>query len=286
MTQDEELNRALDRFDVPPPRGTLNAAIVEAAQSGAGSRWSPRSSMQRWVRRGGAMAAAVTLASAAAAAGWLGEPLRNLPVISSIATVMPDMVKAKAPLPKEQPKKSERLAQNQTPPPTAELVEPTPKAPEKAPPENMPQSVPEKPLASIDPKTLRQDARVETAAERIQSRLDARDTRRAEKGLAPNTAKERALLEAFKNAETPEARKAARIALVKHAEESKAKMQERMASWPLCTAEQAATPIKNKCRTPEMQAGEMQAGEMPLRQRLKKRAERNGEPVLPDEMVR
>jgi hypothetical protein len=281
MTQDDALNQALDQFDAPPPRATLNAAIVEAAQSGQRFSWSPRSTMQRWVRRGGAIAAAVTLASAAAAAGWLGEPLRNLPVISSIAAVMPDAVKAKAPPPREQPKKAERLAQKETPLPKVEEAEPAPKAPEKAPPENMPQSVPETPLASIDPKTLRQDARVETAAERIQSRLDARDIRRAEKGLAPNTAKERALLDAFKNAETPEARKAARIALVKHAEERKAKMQERMASWPLCTSEQAATPIKNKCRTPEMQAGQM-----PFKQRLKAQTPRNGEPVLPDDPVR
>lgn len=231
---DPEFEKALDRFTTPAPRSGLIDDIVAAAQT----RVAP--SAQPWERstrdrRGGwlrghrvlalSLAATVMSATAAAAAGgWLGEAGTRLPVIAQIASVMPEAVKAPS------VRKSKADAQA--------VVAAKPSSPA---------AVPQTAASVVLPP------RAERTVDRIEARLDARDARRAARGLPANTEQERALLGKFKTAATREERKEV-------LQEARALRQERRAerqARPVCTADQAADPMANGCRpqlSPERRA--------------------------------
>lgn len=237
---DPEFEKALDRFTAPAPRAGLIDDIVTAAQNRATPSpepWerAPRDRRGGWLR--GHRAFAVTMAAtimsataAAAAGGWLGEAGTRLPVISQIASVMPEAVKAPAVRKAEAENKALAVAKT----PAAEVA--------GAPPADAPVTLP---------------PRAEKIVDRVEARLDARDARRAARGLPTNTEKERALLDKFKAADTQEERKGV-------LQEARALRQERRAerqALPVCTAEQASDPAANGCRlqmSPERRAEIMQ----------------------------
>lgn len=233
---DPEFDKALDRLTVPAPRAGLIDDIVAAAQTRAGpapKAWdrNPRDRRGGWLRGHrvfvATMAATVMSATAAAAAGgWLGEAGSRLPVISQIATVIPEAVKAP----------SVRKAHVETKVLAAAKAQTT-----------------EAPGASPTAAPLPLAPRAEKAVDRIEARLDRRDARRAAKGLPTNTAKERELLDKFKAAETREERKEVR-------QEARALRHERRAerqAMPLCSPAQSGDPAANGCRrqmSPERRA--------------------------------
>lgn len=233
---DPDFDKALDRLTIPAPRAGLIDDIVAAAQTRAApapKAWdrTPRDRRGGWLRGHrvfvATMAATIMSATAAAAAGgWLGEAGSRLPVISQIATVMPEAVKAPSVRKANVEKKALAVAKAAT----AEGVGASlPAAP--------------RPLAP----------RAEKAVDRIEARLDQRDARRAAKGLPTNTAKERELLDKFKAAETRADRKEV-------LQEARALRQERRAerqALPLCAPEQSGDPAANGCRlkmSPERRA--------------------------------
>jgi hypothetical protein len=201
---DKHLSGALDQFDVPAPRASLADDIVAKAEASAPVSAAPWPASRRdrrspWARRMVLGVAAFSLSAAAAATGWLGEPVRQLPVISSIATVIPKAVQARpitkpkpvvAVKPKPKPAAMSAPKPVTKPEPVAPIVQPVT---ETAPPEN--------PIKK---------ERIEAAAARIEQRLNERDARRAERGLPSNTAEQRVMLEKFKAAQTPAERKAVR----------------------------------------------------------------------------
>ena len=224
---DPEFDKALDRLTVPAPRAGLIDDIAAAAQTRAAptpKAWdrAPRDRRGGWLRGHrvfvATMAATIMSATAAAAAGgWLGEAGSRLPVISQIATVMPEAVKA----PSVRKANVEKKALAAAKAPTAEAVGANP----------LPAPLPLAP-------------RAEKTVDRIEARLDQRDARRAAKGLPTNTAKERALLDKFKTAETREERKEV-------LQEARALRQERRAerqALPVCSPEQSGDPAANGCR--------------------------------------
>ena len=226
---DPDFDKALDRFTTPAPRAGLIDDIVAAAQHRAAPStqpWdrAPRDRRGGWLR--GHRAFAITMAAtimsataAAAAGGWLGEAGTRLPVIAQIATVMPEAVKSPSMRKAEADK--EALAAAKAPPMEAEAT-----------------------VAAPIPAVL--PPRAEKAVDRIEARLDARDARRAARGLPVDTEKERALLDKFKTAETREARRDV-------LQEARALRNDRRAdrqALPVCTAEQASHPAANGCRLP------------------------------------
>ncbi len=202
---DKHLSGALDHFDVPAPRASLVDDIVAKAEASAPSSLAPWPASRRdrrspWARRMVLGVAAFSLSAAAAATGWLGEPIRRLPVISSIATVIPKAVQAR---PITKPKPVVAVKPKPAPLPTPKPVaHPEPVAPAAQPvTEAMPSEDPIK------------KARVEAVAARIEQRLNARDARRAARGLPTNTQEQRAMLDRFKAAKTPTERQAIRAEL-------------------------------------------------------------------------
>ncbi len=233
---DRDFDAALDRFSVPAPRAGLIDDIVAAAQTRAepGSQpWgrAPRDRRGGWLRGhrvvAATMAATVLSATAAAAAGgWLGEAGSRLPVLAQIASVMPESVKAP----------SVRIAQQ----------EKRALAATSEPPVAVTASAPPTPPAAVPP-------RQQKVVDRIETRLERREARRAEMGLPADTEKERALLNRFKTAET----RAERREVI---QEAKALRQERRAerqALPVCAPDQARNAAANGCRpkmTPEKRA--------------------------------
>lgn len=157
---DTQLNQALDRFDTP----TLSAGFVDRVVEAAGNRaaaptpWLTRERHGGWRRRasivGGGIAFGL-LSAAAAATGYLGEPVRqavrDAPVIGTIiAQVSPVVAKPKA---KPAPVRVAKVKPESTPPSPA--IEQTP-----------------------------QEGRL-AMAERIRSRMAERRAERAELGLPP-----------------------------------------------------------------------------------------------------
>jgi hypothetical protein len=250
----KDLAAALDQFSAPPPRASLVDDIVAAASTTAMAAPLPRSRtrFRSWMRRGGIGMVGLSLMSAAAAAsGWLGEPIRNLPVISSIATVMPKAVQAR-PITKAEPKF---------------VVAPKPKPPASAPEirvtKPVPLAVTAPPVPKLEMPDVAKEARIEAVTGRLQQHLDARDARRAARGLAPNTGTERALLEKFQTAKSPDERTAARAELKALRDARKADFEKRLAERkaridaglppqrrPICTPEQADEPFRFGCRPP------------------------------------
>ncbi|MFM5913422.1 MAG: hypothetical protein ACKOPR_01555 [Chakrabartia godavariana] len=233
---DPHFDAALDRFTVPAPRAGMLDDLVAAAQSRAAPSpqpWerAPRDRRGGWLRghRAFAISLAATIMSATAAAaagGWLGEAGTRLPVIAQIASVMPEAVKAPS-IRKAEAHKA-HLA----------VAKPTAAEAAKAAPTD----------ASVVPPP-----RAEKIIDRVEARLDARDARRAAKGLPANTAQERALLDRFRSAETP----AARREVLQEARVLRQERRAEHAARPVCTAEQAAHPRANRCRpqlSPERRA--------------------------------
>jgi hypothetical protein len=230
---DRDFDAALDRFSVPAPRAGLIDDIVAAAQTRAEpapQAWSraPKDRRGGWLRGhrvfAATMAATVLSATAAAAAGgWLGEAGSRLPVLAQIASVMPESVKAPSVRIAQQEKRALAAASA----PTAASLAPT------------------QPLA-VPP-------RQQKVVDRIETRLERREARRAEMGLPAGTEKERALLDRFKTAET----RAERREVI---QEAKALRQERRAerqALPVCAPDQARNAAANGCRpkmTPEKRA--------------------------------
>ncbi len=201
--------KALDGFSVPAPStgfvsGILAAASTQTQAQPPVQTWPRPVRRTPWVRRGVFSAVtALTLATAAAASGWLGERIVNLPVISSIATIVPEAVKAKpAPKPKvEAPKivKAEPKA-------PAIVVKPAPVAIVVPPPAQASEATQ---INDIDMAPVRQEARAERITSRAERRLDARDTRRVARGLPADSDAQRAILTRVKTASTVEERRAA-----------------------------------------------------------------------------
>jgi hypothetical protein len=263
---DPALSRALDLFDAPPPRASLVDDIVAQAMKAEPPKTEPWSRPARdrrsgWARRAMLGVAAFSLSAAAAASGWLGEPLRRLPVISSIAAVIPKAVQAR-PVTKPAP----TLAVTPKPKPTAPVPVQKPPAIEAstAPVTVTPARDVKVPQDTTDvkkPAQVERPERVERIVGRIEHRLDARDARRTARGLAPDSAAERAALEKFQAAQTPDERQAARRDMRALRDNRKAdfrkRIDERTARTdaglpplrrPLCTPEQADRPFRNGCR--------------------------------------
>lgn len=237
---DADFEKALDRFTTPAPRAGLVDDIVAAAQNRAApppQPWerAPRDRRGGWLR--GHRAFAITMAAtimsataAAAAGGWLGEAGTRLPVIAQIATVMPEAVKSPALRKAEADRKTMAIAKAE--PSSAVGVARTEAS------------------VALSP-------RAEKIVTSVEARLDARDARRAARGLPANTERERALLDKFKAADTREARKEV-------LQEARVLRQERRAerqALPTCTAEQSSDPAANGCRrqmSPERRAEIMQ----------------------------
>ncbi len=233
---DRDVDAALDRFAVPAPRAGLIDDIVAATTSRAEpgpQSWdrAPRDRRGGWLRGhrvlAATMAATVLSATAAAAAGgWLGEAGSRLPVLAQIASVMPEA--AKAP--------SLRAAHREKQVVSAVSV---PAIPTTVP-------APSEPPHALPP-------RQQKAVDRIETRLERREARRAAMGLPADTEKERALLDRFKAADTRAARKEV-------IQEAKALRQERRVerqALPVCAPDQASNPAANGCRpkmTPERRA--------------------------------
>lgn len=251
---DPDFDKALDRLTVPAPRAGLIDDIVAAAQTRAApspNAWerTPRDRRGGWLRGHrvfvATMAATIMSATAAAAAGgWLGEAGTRLPVIAQIATVMPEAVKA----PSVRKVRAEKKAFAVAKAPAADSAGAAPSdAPVVLPP------------------------RAEKAVDRIEARLDARDARRAAKGLPANTDRERALLDKFKAADTRAERKEV-------LQEARVLRQDRRAerqALPVCTEDQSANPEANGCRrklSPEQRAQ--------IRDRLCARMAENGRTPL------
>jgi hypothetical protein len=203
---DQHLSEALDHFDVPAPRASLADDIVAKAEASAPVSAAPWPASRRdrrspWARRMVLGVAAFSLSAAAAATGWLGEPVRQLPVISSIATVIPKAVQAR-PITKPKPQPVAAVKPKPKPAPIS-VPKPVTK-PEPAAPTVQPVTEAAPPVNPIKKE------RIEAAAARIEQRLNERDARRAERGLPSNTAEQRVMLEKFKAAQTPAERKAVR----------------------------------------------------------------------------
>lgn len=231
---DPEFEKALDRLTVPAPRAGLIDDIMAAAQNRAApapAAWDrgPRDRRGGWLRGhrvfAATLAATIMSATAAAAAGgWLGEAGTRLPVIAQIATVMPDAVKA----PAVRKAQFEKAALAEAPTKSGVAASGSSPAPATLPP------------------------RVEKRIDRIETRLDRRDARRAAMGLPANTAQERQLLDRFKSADTGAERKQV-------LQEARALRQERRAerqALPVCTDAQADNPAGNGCRR-QMRQGQM-----------------------------
>jgi hypothetical protein len=247
---DAEMRFALDQFDAPLPRANLVDDIVSAADARRPSNWPSRTRSRLWARRGTIlMMATVGLmsATAGAAGGWFGEKISLLPVISSIASVMPDAVKAKRkvhvkPLPKapENPTIAAPLPQKRVPVPEPRAqTEPAP----------LPASAQAPDPLEIAP--IQREARIERITSRIAQRLDRRDARRAALGLPLNSTPERTALDSIRNAKTDEERRSAVAALKALRQARRAALQQHKAErglYPPCAPDQAEHPWRNKCR--------------------------------------
>lgn len=253
---------ALDRFTVPAPRGSLAEDIVAAAMASGGIADAPASRAPRdrrgsWMR-GSRIAAGVMavglMSATAAASGWLGEAGSKLPVIATIATVIPDQIKAK-PAAKPAPVVVARAA------PPVEAMVPTPE------------------VAALDPAAEQRAQAIIAHADRIEAMLDRKDARRKAAGLPSATVEERNLLSALRMAKTEEERASVMAELGKLKQARKAAFagraggegprlafrgrqegREMRAQLPACTPEQAAQPWANRCRpSPEQRAATFQA---------------------------
>lgn len=291
MTQEFDVGTraVLDHFAVPSPRAGLADAIVAAAISNPVTAdtltpvW-PRSAPRgAWARRtmiGSMLMLSAVSAAAAAAGGWFGERAVQLPVISTIATVIPEIVKAK-PKAKTETRVAAKPIPKPVPPPThsAPLANPAqkPVAEEVASPK-------------VVEKTAEQALRKERFAAKLTQRLDMRDVRRAERGLAPNTERERELLAQFRSAKSAEEKQAARMNLRQLREERRSRFRqrtgqavlsapterapadaqhtdigrgERLRAYvqrPICTPEQARAPQQNGCRLPRRACADIPTG--------------------------
>jgi hypothetical protein len=291
MTQefDTGTRAVLDRYAVPAPRAGLVDAIVAAALSSpaipkpATAIW-PRSAPRgAWARRtmiGSIMLLSAVSAAAAAAGGWFGERAVQLPVISAIATVIPEIVKAK-PKAKAETRVAAKPIPKPVPPPTSlapvAKLSPTQAAQTFASPE-------------VADQPAQQALRKERFAAKLTQRLDMRDVRRAERGLAPNTERERALLEQFRTAKSVEEKQAARASLRQLREERRSRFRQRedrdvlgaqaertptdaqqtdirrgdrlraYAQRPICTEQQVSAPRQNGCRVPRRTCADIPKG--------------------------
>jgi hypothetical protein len=241
---------ALDRFAAPAPRASFADDIVAAALTRPdGAALPPPVPRRRALRNlwnHGRIVMGVAglsvMSAAAAAAGWFGEAGTRLPVIATIAEVIPEAVKAPVAKPK----------------PALAKTEPKPAAPGDA-------------LAGdgdvgIDMASVERMARVERLAARAEAELDRRDQRRIAMGLPANSERQRAAIAELRNARSEEEQRAvieklmaARAAQPRHhirrhrpmTQEEAAEAQRRRDAWlalPLCTPEQAVDPGLNRCR--------------------------------------
>ncbi len=194
MTSDAQFNAALDRFTVPGPSSDLAARIAEAAASRTASLPPAprRSGRGLWVRTRRAVigvAAFSVMSATAAASGLFGERMQ-IPVISTIVEQV-----APAPIAPQPPKR-------------AVAAPVAPKAsPQTAEPIALPPLPPSEEIAGT-PQAKRLAA-ADRVADKMEARLTEIDARRAAKGLPPNTAPRRALLEQLKAAKTDEERRIA-----------------------------------------------------------------------------
>ncbi len=241
---------ALDRYTVASPRAGLGDAIVAAAlASPTGEPVAPRPSRDRrgsWRRSSriafGVMALGL-MSATAAASGWFGEAGTRLPVISVIATVIPDEIKA---TPKAVPKPA--LARVERPAPVAEAPPP----------------------AAVDPAAAAHAQAILARADRIETMLDRHDQRRKDAGMPSDTARVRERLAALRAAQSDDERAAVMQQIA--AERSRwrerqmarrmagpgdpvrtlppaaAEARARRAMQPLCSDAEAATPWRNNCR--------------------------------------
>jgi hypothetical protein len=240
---DAEMRFALDHFDAPLPRANLVDDIVSAADARRPSNWPSRTRSRLWARRGTIlMMATVGLmsATAGAAGGWFGEKISLLPVISSIASVMPDAVKAKR---KVHVKPLPKAPENPT------IAAPLPEPRAQTEPARLPVSAQAPDPLEIAP--IQREARIERITSRIAQRLDRRDARRAALGLPLNSTPERAALDSIRNAKTDEERRSAVAALKALRQARRAALQQHKAEralYPPCAPDQAEHPWRNKCR--------------------------------------
>ncbi len=258
-TDDREEFAVLTHFDVPAPRSTLIDDIVAAASAPPSTGWPRRAGNRLWMRRGTISAvAAIGLVSAAAgaASGWFGERIVNLPVISSIAKVIPDAVKAK---PSHKPKSvPTKVVMPEARKETSPIIIAKP-----------PEPAPKPPTLQLDMVPIKQTARAERIIDRVSTAVDRRDARRTANGRPVDTAAERAALEQLRAAKSAEDQKAAIVALKDLRESRRARFIEQRARRaarqmalpeqdrqrpffrrPLCTPQQAARPRLNGCRRP------------------------------------
>jgi hypothetical protein len=245
-----EERAALDRFAAPAPRASFADDIVAAAlarpEGAALPPLVPRRRALRGLWKHGRIVLGVAglsvMSAAAAAAGWFGEAGTRLPVIATIAKVIPEAVKAPAARPK----------------PALAKAEPGPTAPDVA-------SAGDGDVA-IDMASVERMARVERFAARAEAELDRRDQRRIAMGLPANSERQRAAIAELRNAKSEEEQRAvieklmaARAAHPPHhirrnrpmTSEEAAEAQRRREAWlalPLCTPEQAVDPRLNRCR--------------------------------------
>jgi hypothetical protein len=262
MTQNDDdiFGGVLDQFVVPEPRRGLIDDIVAAASIRAPQSWPSRTRSKLWARRGSVSliaAFALMSATAGAAGGWFGERIIALPVISSIAAIIPDVVKA---TPRAKPKAEAEIKFAARPIPSPKQVAITP-----------PITVPEPATTTsptpirdqIDVEAIKQEARAERLVDRVTQALNRRDARRAAFGLPVNSGPERAALAKLQSAQTPDERAEALTALKMLRAARRAAREERRsaratrglegdaeakARAPFCTAEEAAQPLRNSCR--------------------------------------
>jgi hypothetical protein len=289
-------NSALDQFVVPEPRAGLIDDIMAAATTQVPQSWPSRTRSRLWARRGSiSLIAALGLmsATAGAAGGWFGERITALPLISSIAAVIPDAVKAK-PRIKPKPEAEIKFATRPIPAPKQGAVA-------------LPSAVPEPAIkpppirGPIDVEAIKKQAQAERVLDRVTNALNRRDSRRAAFGLAVNSGPERAALATLQNAQTPQERDEALAALKALRAARRAAREERRsaravrgsddraaakARRPFCTVEQAAQPGRNQCRPIRAEGGGRRwrdCNTIPAGRLLPPRCRRQANPVAGDE---
>jgi hypothetical protein len=302
MTQNDDdiFGGVLDQFVAPEPRRGLIDDIIAAASIRAPQSWPSRTRSKLWARRGSVSliaAFALMSATAGAAGGWFGERIIALPVISSIAAIIPDVVKAK---PSAKPKPEAQ-------PETKFAARPVPSPRQVA--MTRPTAVPEpaiKPTPirdQIDIAAIKQEAHAERVLDRVTKALNRRDARRAAFGLPVNSGPERAALAHLQSAQTLQERGEALAALKVLRVARRAAMEERRrtraargsddraetkARRPSCTAAQAAQPRRNQCRPVRAERGDRRwrdCNAVPEGRWLPPRCRRQADPMAGEEIT-
>lgn len=247
---DNGLSALLDKFRVPAPRASLVEDIVAAATSRKPhtflALWPNHTRRNGWARRGavaGLVSFGLVSAAAAAATGWFGQKAMELPVIATIAKVLPVSVKIAASEPVIAAKKATIAAP----------AEPVEVAQADAPPKEL--------LSTAEMTEIRRAFRVRRFADQFERRIAMRDGRRAAFGLPADSEQDRALLIALRASANDSERIAIfeKIGRLHDARRRELRPDGSMGrphlAWgskprrPICTAEQAADPFSNHCRS-------------------------------------